>query len=172
MSKKAIVLIVIISFLVILFIGYKNYNRSKNEMNNTTTIDNIEIEDIEEEKLNENKNENIIDENKSEINNVVEDNNTESNIKTKTEEKKVEKEISPSGFMGSSSYKVILYTNGEVYVQTFDGNGYEKENIVSDEIIARKCKYIKKSEDDETYGMIIVKAEEIINERIGWIAFE
>ena len=74
--------------------------------------------------------------------------------------------------MGSSLYRVVLYSNGEVYVVTFDGNGYEDKNITSQELIAKNVTAIKESENEENYGEVIVEGGEKVNTDFGWINFK
>ena len=124
-----------------------------------------------------NKEEFIIDneniENTNYIENKVENEVQKEEAKVDIEEKnKIITQISPSGFMGSSMYKVILYSNKEVYLVVYNGNGYEEKNKVSEELIAKNVNSIKIAEDDENYGEIIVTGGTVINSNIGWIKFE
>ena len=73
--------------------------------------------------------------------------------------------------MGASLYKVYLYANGNTYVVTFDGDGYEEKNIVTKKLIAKNVKSIETSDSDEDQGMVIVKGGEAVNEDFGWISF-
>ena len=79
---------------------------------------------------------------------------------------KLVESLSPQGFTGSSLNKIELYSNGEVYWIQHDGVGFEKENIIKKELIAKNCTEIK--EDDE--GGIIITGDGISNE-VGWIKF-
>ena len=114
-------------------------------------------------------------ETKEEMNNnqIVENTNSQENI-TNNEENQttIVKQISPSGFMGSSFYKVTLYSNGDVYLFSFDGDGYEDSNIVSKELIAKKVTDINKKTDDEHYGEVGISGGELLNNNIGWITKE
>lgn len=79
--------------------------------------------------------------------------------------------IHTSGFMGSSLYRVDLYSNGEVYAITFDGNGYEDSNIVSKNLVAKNVSSIEMDESDEGQGGIVIIGGEKIDENFGWISF-
>ena len=162
----AIFLILIICVLGLFVFRYKYNDNSKTEENVDVVTD--VAKENSEENVNNSNNSDLKNNNKNDeqINNQ---NNTTANNKA---DKEIKTELSPRGFMGSSLYKVTLYTDGEVYVKTFDGNGYNKENIVSDELIAKKATSIKSAENEEDYGMIIIKAGEIINKKFGWIDFE
>lgn len=80
--------------------------------------------------------------------------------------------LSPSGFMGSSLYRVDLYSNGDVYAITFDGNGYQDSNIISKNLVAKNASSIEMDESDEGQGGIIVMGGDKINENFGWISFQ
>ena len=157
MNKKQIaVLIFIICILLAIIAVLKFYNKEKNEMADNTS----------KTSTSENKNENK---------NIENTENTSENvlIKSSTNNKAtITAEAKPSGFMGSSLYKVIMYSNGEVYVLTYDGNGYEDINITSKELIAKKATSVKRAEDEENYGMVVISADEIIKNDIGWIEFK
>lgn len=135
------------------------------------------------------KSTNYVEENtyQESINNIKEEkNNSEKEQIKEAEENEVKKEkteleentkgiitqISPSGFMGSSMYRVVLYSNEEVYLIIYDGNGYEEENKVSEELIAKNVISIKRAENEENYGEIIITGGTALNKKIGWIKFE
>ena len=75
--------------------------------------------------------------------------------------------LTPSGFAGSSLNRVYLYSNKEVYLITFDGNGFEESNIISKELIARNADSIYKSDE----GDITVKGGEKLVSTQNWIHF-
>ena len=75
--------------------------------------------------------------------------------------------LTPSGFAGSSLNRVDLYSNKEVYLITFDGNGFEESNIISKELIARNADSIYKSDE----GDITVKGGEKLVSTQNWIHF-
>ena len=91
-------------------------------------------------------------------NNVSEGNNS-NNIVT---------QLTPSGFAGSSLNRVELYSNKEVYLITFDGNGFENNNIKSNELIAKNVDSIYKAEDGDIY----IKGGIQVKDDLGWIHFE
>ena len=66
---------------------------------------------------------------------------------------------------------MYLYDNGNTYVVTFDGEGYEEKNIVTKKLIAKNVKSIEMSDSDEDQGMVIVKGGEAVNNDFGWISF-
>ena len=77
-------------------------------------------------------------------------------------------QLTPSGFAGSSLNRVELYSNKEVYLITFDGNGFENNNIKSNELIAKNVDSIYKAEDGDIY----IKGGIQVIDDIGWIHFE
>jgi hypothetical protein len=79
---------------------------------------------------------------------------------------KLVESLSPQGFTGSSLNKIELYSNGDVYWIQYDGVGFEKENIIKNEVIAKNCTEIK--EDDE--GGIIINGE-VASDVAPWINF-
>lgn len=173
MKKIKIITVTVLLCIAVGFLFFRKHNDkllNNDILANNLTINNIEVDSSEEEKHNELEEKS---DNQKETDNQIKISQNNSNEAINiSEERKIEKELSPSGFMGSSLYKVVLYTNGDVFVQTFDGNGYKKENILSEEIIAKKCKNIEKAMDKEDEGMIIIETDEIINDNMGWIAFK
>lgn len=170
MKKKIIFIIAIIIVVIILLeIGI-----SKNNNNNQTISNNTQEETQNAIHDNETQNETETDLNKNEIHeNITENNNTaeETTEGANENDGKITKKVSPSGFMGSSLYNVYLYENGNTYVVTFDGDGYEEKNIVTKKLIAKNVKSIEMSDSDEDQGMVIVKGGETVNEDFGWISF-
>ena len=162
--KKKIVIAMVSMVLIwsVIILVYGHYHKDKNE----TTTNTIEERMLDNNK--ESKDETTVNTKK----NIEAENNVGQANKENTQKETIVSEVSPSGFMGSSLYKVILYSNGEVYVEIFDGNGYEVQNIVSKELIAKNAASVKVAEDEENYGMVFIKAEEIIKDNIGWIEFE
>ncbi len=77
-------------------------------------------------------------------------------------------QLTPSGFAGSSLNRVELYSNKEVYLITFDGNGFENNNIKSNVLIAKNVDSIYKAEDGDIY----IKGGIQVKDDIGWIHFE
>ena len=170
MKKKIIFIIaIIIVFIILLEIGISKNN------NNQTIANNTQEEIQNATPNNEAQNETEADLNKNEIQeNITENNNNtveETTAEVNKDEGKIKKEVAPSGFMGASLYKVYLYANGNTYVVTFDGDGYEEKNIVTKKLIAKNVKSIDTSDSDEDQGMVIVKGGEAVNEDFGWISF-
>lgn len=76
--------------------------------------------------------------------------------------------LTPSGFAGSSLHRVDLYSNKELYLIEFDGNGYEENNIITKELIARNVDSISKSENGDIY----IKGGTQVKDTFNWIHFE
>ena len=81
--------------------------------------------------------------------------------------------LSPSGFMGSSLKKVVLYSNGEVYIINYNGEGYEEKNIVSRELLAKNADNLIYKGQEE-FEAIIIKGKNVqkVNTNYSWIEFE
>ena len=162
--KKKIIFIIILVILFLLFIGIYNLSNHSEENEITNNIITENVLENEQENSGETTNSNTAN---SSITETGANTSSDQDI-----EKKEVAHVSPSGFMGSSLYRVILYSNGEVYVQTFDGNGYEKENIISEELIAQNVEAIREAEDEEHYGEVILEGGEKLNNNFGWITLE
>lgn len=180
MKKKIIFIIIVVVIALITIEVYISKNNIKNEnqlenvsttnnTNNEETNDNVAISTGEtiENSTDQNETTSKGESEKNKKNNTVSGSNTKNDV-TSTE---ISKQLSPSGFMGSSLYKVNLYSNGDVYVITYDGEGYEDKNIIDKKLIAKNVKSIEQDESEENYGGIIVKGGEAINENLGWISF-
>lgn len=173
MNKKLSFIILIIALILIIF-GIYNFSSNKKKNDITNINSEIELEDNQEnvqENITENQEQNV-EEGKTNNATVVESETSENEKENNNTGKIVVEQVSPSGFMGSSLYRVKLYSNGEVYVEKFDGNGYEKENIISNDLIAKNVDSIKAAEDEEHYGEVIIKGGEVVNNNWGWIDFE
>ena len=144
-----------------------NNNKKEETTTNINTQNNLENEQQTAENNLEEKTENIENTENSNTNENVANTNQNSNA-----EKKVVTYASPSGFMGSSQYRVVLYSNKEVYVETFDGNGYEEQNRISQDLIAKNVTSIKQADDEIHYGEVIIEGGEPLNKNFGWITFE
>ena len=96
------------------------------------------------------------------------------NNTSKKTEKTVVTRITPSGFMGSSSYEVILYSNKEVYVVQKGVDDSGREGTASEKLIAEDVDEIIKNENSksDTYGGVIVKGGEKLSSEYAWISFE
>ena len=90
------------------------------------------------------------------------------NLSEKTNLNNIVTQLTPSGFAGSSLHTVDLYSNKEVYLLTFDGNGYEENNIITKELIARNVDSISKSENGDIY----IKGGTQVKDTFNWIHFE
>mgnify|MGYP004574561387 CR=1 FL=1 len=178
--KKKIVLVLII-IIALIFIGdiYISKNKQENDQETETTNnveENTSLEDANQVELENTTNTtNQEEQNKTSNNNQNNQNKQSEQVvtekKVENEDLKIEKQVAPRGFMGSSAYKVNLYSNGDVYIITYDGNGYEDNNIISKDIIAKKAQDIEVAEDEEQEGAVIVKGGEVINNKFGWISF-
>lgn len=156
MDKKWIltILLIILIFMVGGIFIFSNQDEEKSEVTNSENKEEILSNDIEEQE--ENYNEVSAPTLNEQKNNVT--------------EKKIVNQVSPSGFMGSSLYRVVLYSNGEVYVEKFDGNGYEETNCISNDLIAKDAESIEEAKDEEHYGEVFIKGGELINSSFGWIS--
>ena len=159
MKNKIIFFIffIIIIVLVLVF-AFKNTHKEPQNVNtNNIANENNTIS----ENITQNTEENITAENE-----VVQ--NTSSDL----EGIEIVKQIAPTGFMGSSLYKIVLYSNKEVYLETYDGNGYESSNLVSKDLIAKNVEDIVSGEGEDHYGEVIIKGGTQVKNDIGWIIFE
>ena len=149
----------------------------KNETNEDETNENITKENSANEEIiitNDNQNE---AENTSKAQNAIPDN---SNFKDKNI--KLVKTASPSGFAGSSLHEVRLYSDGSVYLITYDGEGFNDSNIGSNELIATNAEDIQGIPYKEGYensknieaGTVIIKGKNlnVIDDGYGWMRFE
>ena len=89
------------------------------------------------------------------------------------------KSASPSGFAGSSLQAIRLYSDGSVYLITYDGDGFNDSNIGSKELIATNVEDIYEIPYDENnnsadVGSVVVKGSNLnaIDNGYGWIIFE
>ena len=107
------------------------------------------------------------------INNNSEDveNITINNYEDK-EQTVIVKTMKPYGFSGSSLHNINLYSNGDLYHVIYDGEGFEKSNIVKNEIIATNVSDIIQEDDND--GVFVVKGENInvIIDKYNWIKYE
>ena len=158
MKKVIIVLLIILVIIVALILGYIVLNKGSEEentviKNNVENTNNIENEDEDNDIENNENNEN--DQNIEIPENIT-----------------VVKEVLPSGFMGSSFYKVVLYSNKNVYLETYNGDRSKKSNLLSRTLIAEKVDTIERGEDDDNYGEVIIKGGTVKDDSIGWIIFK
>ena len=179
MDKKWILAILV--FILFFMVGgiyiFSNQDKEKSEttnsQNNEEALANHDSKEKEENDnsasstLNEAKNNSVDDKNNSSENTDLSSNKDDKNNVT---EKKIVNQVSPSGFMGSSLYRVELYSNGDVYVKKFDGNGYKEANLISNDLIARGVEAIEAAKDEEHYGEVFVRGGELLNSNFGWIS--
>ena len=134
-----------------------------------------------EDKKNTLKNENT-DISKDEDTNVKQENNSTSSNKVVNNTKEVDdkkisvkEQLTPSGFMGSSLMKVTLYSNGEVYLINYNGEGYEEKNIVDKELLATNASSIYSKGTREDFEAIVIRGNsnmQVKNRNYSWIEFE
>ena len=67
-------------------------------------------------------------------------------IELKKAQAKIIKQLSPSGWAGSSMQEVRLFDNGDVYYVTYNGEGNTEDNVIISELIAKMQKQLKKKE--------------------------
>lgn len=198
MKKFFKILIVILIVLCIIFI-IRNLIKSKKITAEQGNIQNEQKNDkeisYEKAEKNEYKENNIVTDKKSEQekeNEVIQNNtiNTDNANSIKEDENKnelkkeptnkknenndiisIKDTLAPSGFMGSSLYKVVLYTNGEVYVQKYNGEGYEDSDIIQKDLIAQNASSIYFKGTKEDFEAIVIKGS-AINKDYSWIEFE
>lgn len=160
MLKKIVFVIVILLILIVGIFTFKTVqNKKESNTSNTQSEQNMQ-------------NEQAIQNNETTQNTNTEVNEQENNISTENENVTIKQEVSPKGFMGSSLYKVVLYSNKEVYIQTYDGNGYEEKNMASKMLIAKDVDSISVSQDETNFGEVIIKGGTPVNQDMGWIIFE
>ena len=88
---------------------------------------------------------------------------------------KIIKQLSPSGWAGSSMQEVRLYDNGDVYHVVYNGDGNTEENVISFKLIARNADTIEEQMNGQAVETIIVKGKnltKISDDGQLWIVFE
>ena len=197
--KKVWWIVIIALILCGVFLVYKKYlkkdeNNAKIEENvsvnaninadNKSTENNIkkgetnnenEIKESEEENrvLNESPEENSITVEEQNITN--DDKTSETKIEQKNSSNIIKETLAPSGFMGSSLLRVVLYENGEVYLVRYDGEGYEDKNIENKELLATNASEIKSKGSGEDFEAIVINGSsklKVKNKNYSWIEFE
>ena len=183
----------LICILIVIILGAAIYfyklefikNEEKNIANNNQIIEEnnekVANEDVyEENDLNTN--------NEELINNTIiqnDDNQKNSSIRndSTSDDSNIHlvKSASPSGFAGSSLQAIKLYSDGSVYLVTYDGEGFDESNIGSKELIATNADDIYEITYDENnkdnsddVGSVVVKGSNlnVIDNGYGWIIFE
>lgn len=143
---------------------YNNINNTNSSNNETNTSNNETNEEVKTEQTNSIKEENTAP------NNVPEKNASKDASSPEIKEK-----LAPSGFMGSSLLRVAIYSNNEVYLLKYDGEGYEDKNIVDKELIATNASSIYSKGKGEDFEAIVVKGKsnmQIKSKNYAWIEFE
>lgn len=173
MKKKIIILIILVIVLGVLIAYNIKFNKKENDNININTSASVNTTE-------NNETNNSIEENKTE-GNIIENSNTsnenvgENSGKTESQtgESTIVETMTPSGFMGSSLKKVILYSNGEVYLINYNGEGYDEKNIASKELIAKNATALKYKGTEE-FEAIVVKGKnlEVLNDNCAWIEFD
>ena len=140
-------------------------NNDTNSSNNETNTSNNETnEEVKTEQTNSIKEENTAP------NNVP-----EKNASKDTSSPEIKEKLAPSGFMGSSLLRVAIYSNNEVYLLKYDGEGYDDNNIVDKELIATNASSIYSKGKGEDFEAIVVKGKsnmQINSNNYAWIEFE
>ena len=173
MKKKVIILIILVIVLGVLVAYNIKFNKKENDNTNVNTsasVNTIENNETNNSIENNNTEENVIEDNKTSNENVVENNDKTEN---QTGEVTIVETMTPSGFMGSSLKKVILYSNGEVYLINYNGEGYDEKNISSKELIAKNATALKYKGTEE-FEAIVIKGKnlEVVNDNCTWIEFD
>lgn len=193
MKKKLWIIIIVLILCVGFFVYKENVKKEENNTNveeNIITGTNINKDNSRENKTNEIKelieNNNIQNELVEEIGNIAGEQNS-TNTKetnkvqannsntTKHNDNKIKETLAPSGFMGSSLLRVVLYDNGEVYLIRYNGEGYEEKNIENKELLAINAFGIKTKGSGEDFEAIVIKGSsnfKIKNKNYSWIEFE
>jgi len=196
---KKIITIIFFVLIIIAFILFYKADKDVEITSADTNINSVKIENsIKEKNLikedyieHDNKNkehiqeksqqEEIKDENETNINaqNVEikkeDDKNTSNNIFAEDLKDTIKETLSPNGFMGSSLLKVALYSNGEVYLLNYDGEGYEEKNILGKVLLATDASSIYSKGKGEEFEAIVIKGStnfKVKNRNYSWIEFE
>lgn len=170
MKKFFIIAIVVI----IIALGAFEYKELKTDEQTPRDIEQNLIE--EQNKINENiaqdSQENVqvaTNENTNISENNISNEISNNNISKKTT---ITKTVAPSGFAGSSLLKVVLYSDGNVYLIHYDGQGYEEANVTKKELIAKNATSIREEIENEEFSAIVVKSKDIVCRDYNWIIFE
>ena len=193
-SKFKILICIIIVILIGVAIYFYKFKTTKNEENNVTKNYSQINEEIANESDNDEKSSN--NNNELNINNELNTNNgSKSNIVSKTDNNtstsndlnikdnnvRVVKSVSPSGFAGSSLYVVRLYSDGSVYLITYNGEGFDDSNIASNKLVATNAEDINNVTYDDydkdnslDVGAVVIKGSNLntIVKDYGWIIFK
>ncbi len=106
--------------------------------------------------------------------NTSKETNTQNKENT-TSQAKITKQLSPSGWAGSSMQEIRLYDNGEVYHVTYNGEGKTENNVISSELIAKNAESIEEKINGQVVEGIVVKGKNVnkVKENVpAWITFE
>ena len=82
---------------------------------------------------------------------------------------------SPLGFPSASMNRLELYSNGEVYLIKYNGEGYENNNIIERVIVAKNVSSMNviKDENSENFGVVVLSGRNIekINQKYPWVIY-
>lgn len=184
----------LICILIVIILGAAIYfyklefikNEEKNIANNNQIIEEnnekVANEDVYEENDLNTNNEELV--NNTIIQNADNQNNnssTKNDLNSNDSNIHLVKTASPSGFAGSSLQAIKLYSDGSVYLVTYDGEGTDDSNIGSKELIATNAENIyeitydeNNKEESDDVGSVVVKGSNlnVIDNGYGWIIFE
>ena len=76
--------------------------------------------------------------------------------------------VSPTGFAGSSLNQIKLLSNGDTYWVQYDGAGFEEENIIKNELVAKNAEDV--TADEETVLVTGVNIEKVLEETVPWLS--
>ncbi len=76
--------------------------------------------------------------------------------------------VSPTGFAGSSLNQIKLFSNGDTYWIQYDGAGFEEENIIKNELVAKNAEDV--TADEETVLVTGVNIEKVLEETVPWLS--
>ena len=71
--------------------------------------------------------------------------------------------------------RLELYSNGEVYLIKYNGEGYENNNIIERVIVAKNVSSMNviKDENSENFGVVVLSGRNIekINQKYPWVIY-
>lgn len=171
MKKKVVIIIIAV---IIIALGVFEYKELKTDVQAPNEVEQNLIE--EQNKIDEN----IAQDSQENVQVATNeyDNISENNISNEVSNNNISKEttitktLAPSGFAGSSLLKVVLYSDGNVYLIHYDGQEYEESNITKKELIAKNATSIREEIENEEFSAIVVKSKDIVCRDYNWITFE
>lgn len=195
MKKLIWVIIIILIILGCIFLIKNNFKKDNEQLNSNKNQSEEQIQYENTQNQGENTEEmpvvtleepteptdlNVIEEDDKENSQNNEKNDTSNKVIEKKSEKEtnnttLKEKLAPTGFMGSSLLKVAIYSNGEVYLLKYDGEGYEDSNVIQKELIATNASSIYSKGAGEDFEAIVVKgisSMQVKNSNYSWIEFE